>query len=687
MRVLAVTPGAELYGSDRVFLESVRGFLAAGHEVRVVAGAPGPLLEAAAEAGARVEVAALPVLRRRHASPAGLVSLAREVAAGLPQLIGLARRSGADVSYVNTATLPVWAVAARAAGLPLVVHVHEAESTDPRVVRTVLSAPLLGASRVVFNSATSARLARRDLAGALRRFVVVPNAVALPADPAPARERLDGPVRLVYVGRLSQRKGAHVALEALAELDASGIEAHLDVVGEVFAGNEAYAAQLRERAARPDLRDRVSFHGFQADPAPFVAAADIALVPSCGPESFGNVLVEAVGAARPTVAARQAGLAEAAQGMSSVQLVEPGDAAALARGIRHHVQGWDTARLAALDDARVLRDRHAAHRYHQGVTAAVTQAAPAAAPTTGSARDLVGDAPVLVVSPHLDDAVLSAHALLHLDRPVDVLTVLDGAPDPTRATGWDRLCGFADSTAAVAARHRENSAAMTGLPHTELSLGLLDSQYLDGPRPSGDGTALAEAVQEWAAAHPGPVVIAVPAGAGRPTPGTHRASADAQSTGQNSSRRARREAIRRAVGPLGRALLDVRATLVARHTRPFCHDDHVWVRDTILASAPPAATVVLYEDLPYLWGRPADDAVAALETSRPGDTAGTTATCVAVDREAKARRVGAYASQLRHMHAPLGRLDRPDGLPASERYWLIQAQATAEHARERALTP
>ena len=102
---------------------------------------------------------------------------------------------------------------------------------------------------------------------------------ALLRDPA-ARRELDGPVRLLFVGRLSPRKGPQVALATLQELLGRGIDARLGLLGSVFEGYEWFEAELQATVAEQGLADRVEFLGFRADIWPYLADADVVLVPS-----------------------------------------------------------------------------------------------------------------------------------------------------------------------------------------------------------------------------------------------------------------------------------------------------------------------------------------------------------------------------------------------------------------------
>ena len=399
--MLVAHPGAELYGSDRVVLESVRALAAAGCAVTVALPGPGPLVAHLERAGAEVVRCPSPVLRRAVARPRGALALAATAARAVPAGLALLRSTRADVVLVNTVTLPLWLVLARAARRPALCHVHEAEGSAHPLVRRALAAPVRLATTVLVNSVFARDVLLGAAPGLAGRTAVLANPVPGPPAPGPpaasapaapvasvppappaAREVLDAPVRLVCVGRLSPRKGSEVALEALALLVARGVEARLDLVGDVFEGYAWFAQRLRRRAAAPDLAGRVTFAGAVADVWPHLAGADVALVPSTGDEPFGNTAVEAVLAARPLVVSDTTGLREAAAGYGCAVAVAPGDAGALADGVRAVLADWPARRAAAVADARTAARRHDPRRYAEHLVAAVA----AAAGTAGAAN-------------------------------------------------------------------------------------------------------------------------------------------------------------------------------------------------------------------------------------------------------------------------------------------------------------
>jgi glycosyltransferase involved in cell wall biosynthesis len=359
--LLIATPSCDVYGSDLQMLETVRAVRAAGWTVVVTAPSDGPLAERLTALGAEVRVLPAPVLRRADASPAGVARLAARALRALPGMVRLLRTVRPDVVLVNTITLPVWPAVARVAGRPVVVHVHEAEDKDPRLVRRVMALPLALASTVVMNSRTTLE-SLGGVAPFLRsRATVVHNGVEPP--PTDPRPRPRGPrARLVVVGRLTRRKGADVALEAVASLVRRGYDVELELVGSPAPGGEAFEGELRERAGGSDLAGRVALTGYAEDVWSALEGADVVLAPSLG-ESFGNAVVEAQLAQRPVVATGVQGHLETVREGETGLLVAPGDADALADAVARVLDDESLALGLARRGRDVALERFTAARY------------------------------------------------------------------------------------------------------------------------------------------------------------------------------------------------------------------------------------------------------------------------------------------------------------------------------------
>jgi glycogen(starch) synthase len=217
------------------------------------------------------------------------------------------------------------------------------------------------ATAVVVCSAAMAEEVTRALQAEADRVHVVPNGVTVPrrlAAPASGRRmaaRAGVPASaplLLQVGRLAHEKGVDLAVDALVDVHAAGLHAHLVVIGD---GPEQ--AALHQQVTDAGLGSVVHLIGRQPDGivAAWRAAADVVLVPSRY-EPFGLVALEAMAAARPVVAAAVGGLVEAVPAGCGV-LVPPENATALGEAV--------TRLLADPGAARSLgrRARAAARRF------------------------------------------------------------------------------------------------------------------------------------------------------------------------------------------------------------------------------------------------------------------------------------------------------------------------------------
>ena len=140
LRVLVAHPSGELYGTDMMLLASVSGMVAHGWSVLVTLPRTGPLVAELEKLGIEVVICPTPVLQKSMLSPRGLIQLVRDTVRGVSGGGRLIRLSKADVLYVSTITLPLWATLARLMGTPAVTHIHEAEGSASRPMRVALAA-------------------------------------------------------------------------------------------------------------------------------------------------------------------------------------------------------------------------------------------------------------------------------------------------------------------------------------------------------------------------------------------------------------------------------------------------------------------------------------------------------------------------------------------------------------------
>lgn len=233
--------------------------------------------------GANALLAALPCQRRRRydlcfawsAVPAGGVALALRRLGGLPYLV---RVCGPDIPGFEQRYQALYPALAP-------------------VIRTIWR----GAATVVAKCQGEAEMIRA--VDRCPHITLVPNGVDLaafqPAPPIPDK----GPLRLLCVARLIERKGQHHLIDAVRRLADEGVEVVLELVGT----GDAHAAN-QQQAHDLGIGERVRFAGYipREEIAAHYAAAHVFVLPSYN-EGMSVATLEAMAAGLPVVVTRTGG--------------------------------------------------------------------------------------------------------------------------------------------------------------------------------------------------------------------------------------------------------------------------------------------------------------------------------------------------------------------------------------------
>jgi len=156
--------------------------------------------------------------------------------------------------------------------------------------------------------------------------------------------------RILYAGRLDERKGIHVAIDALKYLPD---EAIFEIIGR---GDDRYRSALSDQATRLGVGNRVKFdYQDRNNLHTRYAAADVVVFPVLWSEPFGLVPLEAMACGTPVVATGTGGSGEYLRDGLNCLLSPAGDAQALATAIRR-LASEETLRARIVDGGLITAE-------------------------------------------------------------------------------------------------------------------------------------------------------------------------------------------------------------------------------------------------------------------------------------------------------------------------------------------
>ncbi len=138
-----------------------------------------------------------------------------------------------------------------------------------------------------------------------------------------------GVLRILAIGRLSTEKGHATLINAAAEVKRRRLDLAFEVL---LAGDGPLRDSLKELAKAERTGSVIRFVGQVRDVRPFYGVADIVVLPSLS-EGSPNVVLEAMAARVPLIAAKVGGVPEIVRDRETALLVPPGNAGAMAAAL------------------------------------------------------------------------------------------------------------------------------------------------------------------------------------------------------------------------------------------------------------------------------------------------------------------------------------------------------------------
>jgi glycosyltransferase involved in cell wall biosynthesis len=248
---------------------------------------------------------------------------------------------------------------------PIISIVHHLRSSEPRsnwqnhLYAAVERRYLKTVDGMIFNSRTTEQTVGALTGQTKPSVVVLPGRESDPPEIDDAwferRARRPGPLRVVFLGNLIPRKGVHTLLEAMSRLPAG--RAVLTMIGSLDVDPE-YAREMQQYVHQLAVGGRVSMTGPLPDRAvqALLRESDVLAVPSTY-EGFGMVYLEGMAYGLPAIASTAGAASEFVEDGRNGYLVDPDDAAKIARHLLHLAGDW----RALVNMSRAARSTYLAH--------------------------------------------------------------------------------------------------------------------------------------------------------------------------------------------------------------------------------------------------------------------------------------------------------------------------------------
>jgi glycosyltransferase involved in cell wall biosynthesis len=214
-------------------------------------------------------------------------------------------------------------------GLPVVLHLHDYNyraylDGASRPLQALIGAMFRSATMVVtLGAADRALLVERGCEA--ERVVVMHNAVPLPRLPERGARAT---VQVLFLGRLSERKGVPELIDALADPALAGLPWRAILAG------DGDLPRYQAQAQHMGVAGRITFTGWldRDSVARLLAEADLLVLPSHD-EGMAMSVLEAMAHGLPVICTPVGALPELVEAEVSARVIAPGDRAALAAAL------------------------------------------------------------------------------------------------------------------------------------------------------------------------------------------------------------------------------------------------------------------------------------------------------------------------------------------------------------------
>lgn len=358
MRIICLHQSADLYGSDRSFLQVISYLVETKKYdlITVVLPRKGPLVNELEKFNVSIIYWDMSLLSKTYLKKLQWHKIV------FPLLQFTKKRRELlkyDVVYCNTSVILDYFFIAPFITNKKIIHVREI----PNNWLSKLLSRLINRANgsVIFNSiatseAFNVKCPSFTIYNAFEGFK--PNSIVTKQDNA-----ANFVLKILIIGRINGWKGQDLLLTALKELY-NRESFFLKIVGDSAQGNEFYTNSLKSQIKEFGLEERVSIDGFLSTPQSAYEWTDIVIIPSKKPEPFGRIAIEAMSLKKPVIAANHGGLTEIVVNKKSGFLFKPNNAIDLRLKISEYINNPELLQIHGEASYAIFKEKFSTNKLH-----------------------------------------------------------------------------------------------------------------------------------------------------------------------------------------------------------------------------------------------------------------------------------------------------------------------------------
>jgi len=357
--ILCVHQSAELYGSDRMFLNSVMALSEKypDSKIDVILPFSGDLIQYLKPYVNSIGIKDLGIVRKGEVG----------VLFALKLIFKYTRKAFLNINkydlvYVNTIVIIDYLFASFLTKKKPIYHIHELP--EGKILRLYCFLFKRARVKLIFNSIVTSNNFISLLPNNQSSVVIENGIKGFPQSKELKFLPSNGKIKILLIGRIYPRKGHSVLLDAVSSLEQT-IKKRIEVkfVGDFLLNDQHFKNELCHKINEYNLKDNITFIKFSSNPLISYNWSDIVVIPSTLPESFGLVAIEAFSAGRFVIASDHGGIKDFITNEETGFLFEPNNYLDLASKIEKAVNNPQLVVKLAKNGKELFRKKYTEDAY------------------------------------------------------------------------------------------------------------------------------------------------------------------------------------------------------------------------------------------------------------------------------------------------------------------------------------